>query len=286
MKPRAALLLIAPACVVFLFSFAAPLLMVGRMSFYNVRDGHEVFVGLANYVKAVADPYFRKSFANVFWLVLFIAPFGIGIPYKISLFLQRFDRRTQSAGRFIAYVPSFTAGLIMGLLWRWLLARGGMINQIFDYIGLPAVAWFGQPWPARIAVAMVSLSGGCGGFVILFSAVILSIPKELKEAAIIDGATERQYRSMVLRPLLMPTILLALLLSITGLMLMWEVVYVLFPTGGPLGAATTPVYEVFTTAFMYSRSNLAAAKGILLLLVVAIVITIQKQIERLTAANR
>jgi len=241
---------------------------------------------LGNYVKAVADPYFRKSFINVFWFVLFIAPLGIGIPYKISLFLQRFNRKTQSAGRFICYVPSFTSGLIMGLLWRWLLARGGMINQILAYIGLPTVAWFGQVWPARIAVAMVALSGGAGAWVILFSAVILSIPKELKEAAIIDGATERQYRAMVVRPLLMPTVLLALLLTIVGTMQTWELPFVLFPTGGPMGAATTPVYSVFMTAFMYSRPNLAAAKGMILLAVIALMIVGQKSLERFAGADR
>jgi len=286
MKPRAALLLLLPAVAAFLFSFVAPLILVGRLSLFTIRETREVFVGLQNYARAITDPYFLKSFINVFWFVLFIAPLGIGIPYQISMFLQKFDRRTQGLGRFICYVPSFTSGLIMALLWKWLLARTGMINQVLEYIGIPAIAWFGEPWPARVAVALVALSSGSGAFVILFSAVILSIPKELKEAAVIDGATERQYRSMVLRPLLMPTILLALLLCIVGIMQAWEHIYVLFRTGGPMGAATTPVYHIFMTAFIYSQPNLAAAKGIFLLVAIAAVIAMQKQIERFAGVDR
>ena len=85
----------------------------------------------------------------------------------LALFLQRFNKRTQSMGRFIIYVPSLTSGLILALLWRWLLMREGLLNSILVWIGIPAIGWFGEPWAARVAVAMVALSGGGGMFVIL-----------------------------------------------------------------------------------------------------------------------
>jgi len=123
-------------------------------------------------------------------------------------------------------------------------------------------------------------------FVILFSAVIMSIPRELREAAMIDGATEGQYRRLVLRPLLMPTVLLALMLTVVGTMQMWEVMYVLFNDGGPMNAATTPVYNIFMSAFMYSRPNYAAAKGVLLLVVIAVMVMMQRRIEKWAGAWR
>ena len=278
-------MLIAPAAFLYLLSFAVPLVLAGKMSFYTLERGHSVFVGLTNYTKAFTDPLFLKSFVNVFWFVLLIAPLGIGIPYTIAIFLQRFNRRVQSMGRFICYVPSLTSGLIIALLWRWLLMREGLINEVLTYIGIPAIGWLGDPWASRVAVALVALSGGSGVFVILFSAVILSIPKELKEAAIIDGATERQYRRLVLRPILMPTVLLALLLTIVGTIQQWETIYVLFPTGGPKGAALTLVYDIFYTAFMYGRSNSAAAKGMLLLVVIALVVVVKRRAESWAGAE-
>ncbi len=286
MTTKAALLLIAPAMVFYLLSFAAPLLMVGRLSLFSMEAGRSVFVGLANYASALTDTYFLISFINVGIFVALIAPLGVGIPYWLALFLQRFSRRTQSMGRFVAYVPSLASGLVLALLWQWLLKRGGLINEILLYVGLPEVAWMGHPWPARIAVAMVALSGGSGVFVILFSAAIMAIPHELREAATIDGATERQYRRMVLRPLLMPTVLLALLLTISGTIQTWEVIYVLFRNGGPYGSALTPVYDVFTTAFRYGRPNLGAAKGMVLLVVIALVVVLQRQIEAWAGAER
>ena len=279
-------MLIAPAACLYLYSFAAPLLMAGRLSLYTMNLGRETFVGLANYAQALQDADFAKSFGNVAWFVLFIAPLGILIPYWIALLLQHFGRKMQSAGRFIAYVPTLTSGLIMALLWRWLLQRTGLLNSVLVYVGLPQIAWMGDPWPARVAVAMVSLSSGSGMFVILFSAVILSIPQELREAAAIDGATAGQYRRMVLRPLLMPTILLALLLTVVGTLQMWDSIYVLYPTGGPRASVATPVYDIFMTAFMYSRPQLGAAKGLLSLVVIAVVVVAQRRIESLAGASR
>jgi len=286
MKSRDALLLIAPAAGLYLLSFAAPLLMAGRLSLFSISVGRETFVGLANYAKALADTDYLKSFGNVAWLVLFIAPLAIAIPYWMALLLQRFGRQMQSAGRFIAYVPSLTSGLIMALLWRWLLQRTGLVNAMLAHVGLPVVAWTGEPWPARAAVAMVTLSSGSGMFVILFSAVILAIPQELRESAFIDGATEGQYRRLVLRPILMPTILLALMLTIVGTLQSWDSIYVLFPTGGPKASVATPVYDIFMTAFMYSRPHMGAAKGVLALGVIAAVVAVQRRVEVLAGAER
>jgi len=286
MKTRAALLLIAPAGALFLLSFAAPLVLVGRLSFYSTDYARMKFIGLANFANALRDVNFRTSFANVFYFVAMIAPPGILIPYWIALFLQRFNRKVQAAGRFICYVPSLTSGLVMALLWQWLLARNGLINGFLEQAGLPVIPWLGQPWPARVAVAMVALSGGSGTFVILFSAAILAIPAELREAAIIDGATERQYRRWVIRPILMPTVLLALLLTIVGTMQSWETMYVLFNTGGPKGSTATPVYEIFMTAFMYGRAGYAAAKGLILLVVIAMIVLVKQRLEGWIGVNR
>ena len=260
--------------------------MVGRLSLYSTDYMRSTFVGLRNFTGALRDEHFLRSFANVFWFVLFIGPLGIGIPYWVALFLQRFSRRAQAAGRFICYVPSLSSGLVMALLWRWFLRRDGLINAFLTYAGLEAVGWLGQPWPARVAVAMAALSAGPGMFVILFSAAILAIPKELREAATIDGATERQYRRWVLRPLLMPTVLLAVLLMIVGTMQSWETIYVLFPAGGPRGSTATPVYEIFMTAFQYGRAGAAAAKGILLIGVIALIVAVKQRVERWTGAGQ
>jgi ABC-type sugar transport system permease subunit len=280
MKTRAALLLAAPAIVLFLLSFAAPLVLVGRLSFFATDYITSEFIGLANFANAFHDPYFLKSFVNVFWFVLLIAPASILSSYRIAGFLHGFGRKMQAAGRFVCYVPSLTSGLIMTLLWAWLLLRNGLINQFFAVLGIPAVPWLAIPWSARLSVAMVALSSGSGMFVILFSAAMHTIPAELHDAALIDGATERQYRRLIVRPILMPTILLALLLTIVGTMQAWETIYVLTGQGGPRGSTATPVYNIFQTAFQFGRSGYAAAKGIILMAVIAGIVAMKQRLEQ------
>jgi ABC-type sugar transport system permease subunit len=279
-KTRAALLLIAPAMVLFLLSFAIPIVLVGRLSFFATDYVTSEFVGLGNFRNIFQDANFLKSFENVFWFVLMTAPVALFVSYKMAEFLQGFGRKGQAAGRFISYLPSLTSGLIMSLLWGWLLLRDGLINQFLVGMGLQTIPWLARPWTARISVVLVNLSGGPGMFVILFSAAMLSIPKDLRDAALIDGANERQYRRYIMRPILMPTILLALLLTIIGTIQIWETIYVLTGQGGPRGATATPVYDIFLTAFKYGRSGYAAAKGIILLGVIAAIVMAQKWIER------
>jgi multiple sugar transport system permease protein len=280
MKLRAALLLLLPAILLLGLEFLVPMALVGRLAFHSTDYLTATFVGLRNFKNALVDPYFLKSFANTFWFVLMIAPVSILEGYLIASFLQNFSHRWQSVGRFINYVPSLTSGLIISLLWKWLLAREGLLNSILAWLGLPVVPWLGEPWPARAAVIMVTLSGGVGGLVVLFAAVMKSIPPELHDAAVIDGASEGQYRRLVVWPYMLPTVLLTLLLAIVGTMQTWETIYVLTGEGGPKGATATPVYNIFQTAFIFGQAGYAAAKGVLLMVVIAAVIATKQWVER------
>ena len=273
--------MIAPAGLFFLLSFAVPLVMVGRLSLFKTDYVKSAYIGVANFVRAVKDPYFVRSFANVFWFVLGIAPFSLLSAYWIASFLFfQFGPKAQAAGRFICYVPALTAGLVMTMLWMWFLLREGLFNQALTYIGLEAVPWLGQPWPARLSIVLVSLSGGNGGFVILFMATMHAIPSELHDAALIDGASERQYRQRIVRPFLMPMLLLGLLLIIVGTMQAFETIYVLTGEGGPKGSTATPAYNVFQTAFWFGQSGFAAAKGLILMVVVAAVVAGKQWLQR------
>lgn len=272
--------MVVPAGVFFLLSFAAPMFLAGRLSFFATDYVSSKFVGLENFAKALKDPYFIKSFANVFWFVLGIAPGSILMGYWIASFLFDLDRRLQAAGRFICYIPALTAGLVMTMLWRWFLMRGGLINQFLAWGGLPEVGWLGQVWPSRVSIVMVTLSSGSGGFVILFMAAMFSIPRELHDAAMIDGASERQYKRKVVRPLMMPIMLLGLMLVIVGTMQAWETIYVLTGEGGPYGSTATPVYNIFQTAFIFQQAGYASAKGFLLLVVIAAIVFLKQRVER------
>ncbi len=285
MKTWAALLMLLPAILSFCLGFVAPMIMVGRLALLESDYLLEKFVGLGNFAEAFKDKMFMKSFVNVLIFVVPLMPITILLTYGSTSMLTRFSNRTQSVGRFISYLPSLTTGLIVSLLWRWLLKRDGMINQYLVSWGLQSVAWLTQPWTARLSLILVSLSTGPGAFIILCSAAMKSIPLELHDQAIVDGASESQYRRLVVRPLMMPTILLMLLLILVGTMQSWETIYVLTGEGGPKGSTATPVYNLFQTAFIWNRPGYAAAKGLILLVVIGTMVFIKQRIEKWAGAE-
>jgi multiple sugar transport system permease protein len=280
MKSRVALLMLAPALGFYLLTFAAPIIVVGRLSFFQSNYVIETFVGLRNYHDAVRDLFYLRSFVNAFAFVALIVPALIVVSYTTASVLTGFSERIQSVGRFMLYVPGLSSGLIMTLVWRWLLQKQGLINGALVTLGLPGVPWMTEAWWSRVSIALISLVAGIGGTVILFSASMHSIPGELRDAAVMDGANDREYRRHIVRPLMTPTILLVLLLNIVGIMQMWETMYVLFQSGGPEGAATSPVYEIFMTAFLFGKQGYAAAKGVLLMVVIAAILAVKQRVEK------
>lgn len=272
--------MLAPVIGFFLLSFVVPMVLVGRLSFFQANYVTEQFVLFDNYINAFKDHYFIKSFGNAFWFVLMIAPAIVALAYVLSSMLSDFPEKVQSAGRFIVYIPGLASGLIMALLWGWVLMREGLVNQVLALVNIPAVPWLSEAWTARIAISVITVTSSVGGLVILFSAGMHSLPKELKDAARIDGANERQYKRHIVRPIMTPTILLAVLLEIVGIMQMFETVFVLTGEGGPEGSTASPVYEIFLTAFRFGKSGLAAAKGIILMVVIAAVLVIKQRVEK------
>jgi ABC-type sugar transport system permease subunit len=120
-----------------------------------------------------------------------------------------------------------------------------------------------------------------GGTCIWLSAVLLSIPKELYDQARIDGASRRQISRYIIGPMMKPTLLLVAMLTGIGALQYWEVIYSL-TSGGPYKMTATPVYDIYTTAFIYSQHGLAAAKSVFLMVVIAVLIGGTKLLEKRT----
>ena len=272
--------MLLPAIGFFLLTFAAPLVIVGRLSLLDANYITETWVGFRNYARAFSDTYFLKSFVNAFVFVGLIVPPLVVLSYTTASYLSGFRERVQSALRFVLFIPGLASGVVMTLLWRWLLQKEGLINLILATAQIPPVPWLIEAWAARLSVMFISLASGIGGTVILFAASMHALPLELRDAARIDGASDRDYKRYIIRPLMVPTILLVMLLNIVGVMQMWETPYVLFQTGGPEGSTASPVYEIFMTAFLFNKQGSAAAKGVLLMTVIAALLMVKQRVER------
>ena len=134
MKLRAALLLLAPAIIFFLFSFVWPIVMVVRLSLFDTNYISETFVGMGNFANAFQDKYFIKSFFNAFIFVIFVVPLTVLIVTSITLFLMDFNKHVQSVSRFVIYIPVLASGYIVALLWKWFLLRDGLVNNALSFV--------------------------------------------------------------------------------------------------------------------------------------------------------
>lgn len=279
MKPRVAFLLLLPAIVCFGLAFVGPIGYVGRLSLFSTDFVSESWVGLRNYWEAVTDPPFIRSFVNAGVYVVLIAGTVTLAGYWLAGVLVDLDRRLRSSLLFAFYAPTLASGLIAAMMWKWMLARAGLVNWLIGLVGIPPVGWFGVGWAARLAVSLTIVFAGLGGYVLIYTANMLSVPREVREQAAIDGAGPRQIRRYIVRPLMIPVVMLVSLLAVMSAAQVWETVLWL-TSGGPGGRTSSPVFDTYLTAFVYGKHGLGAAKAVIVMAAIAALSVTKRRVEK------
>ncbi|HEU5014251.1 MAG TPA: sugar ABC transporter permease [Roseiflexaceae bacterium] len=220
----------SPWIIGFLLFTAAPMLFSIYASFtdYNITTTPK-WTGVANYQKLFRDPYFFTSLANTFWMVIVKTPIVIVVSIALALLLAM----NVPGGRFfrtVFYLPNVLAGVAAVFLWQWILAPNGLLNQALGVFGIEGPAWFSNPdWtkPGLVVMGMWWI----GSNVLIYLAGIKGIPKELYEAADIDGAVGWARTWNITLPLLSPTIFFQVVTGIIG------------------------AFQIFSTAFIISNND-------------------------------
>jgi len=265
----APLLFLAPALVVVFAVLIFPILFSLFVSGFNwplsAGMGERSFVGFGNYVELVHDPEFWNSLRLQLGFIFIAIPVELVLGYGAALLLNRefFGARVV---RTLLLLPVFFLPIISGMTWRFMLQpRYGPLNTLLIKLGVPEVTWLSNPTYAYAAVIIQDVWRMWPFMFMLLYAGLTNIPNELIEAAHIDGAGFwRRQRSLIV-PLLMPTILTALLLRIIDALRIFSEVYVM-TEGGP-GSATL-LFSLFTNrvAFGYAKVGMASAMAIFLLI--------------------
>jgi raffinose/stachyose/melibiose transport system permease protein len=234
-------LFLLPALALYTVFVLIPVVQAAHFSLYHWNGIKPLtdFVGLANYQRALADPTFQKAAThNAIIVVLSLAiqiPFALGVALMLN---RRFPGR--AIFRLIFFAPYVIAEVIAGVVWRLILQPGGLADGTLTAVGLESLY---QPWladPDTVLWALfVIISWKYFGFhMILMLAGLQGIPRELEEAAAIDGATRRQTIRYITLPLLGPTIRVSVFLSIIGALQLFDLVWVT-TKGGPVDASNT-----------------------------------------------
>ncbi len=264
------ILLSLPALLIYSFIFIYPLVSVFRLSLFKwngIPSSPLQYVGLKNYIALFGDPRFLTALMNVGVFILS----GIFLILPVSLFLATVIQSESKGNRFLKtsyFMPQVISRTAIALMWYFLLyPEGGPVATLFEAMGHGHinVNFLGSKTWAIYAITVINAWTYAGFNMLIFSAGITGIPKQVYEAATVDGANTRQKFQYITIPLLKSSFQIFILNCIIGSITTFEMVYV--TTGGGPGNAS----EVFGTllyknAFTYNNYGYSNAMGVFLII--------------------
>ena len=274
-----AYLFILPAFLLFCTFSLYPFIQVFHLSATS-WDGiarSYSYVGFDNFKDLLTDNrVFWRSMLNA----LYITALALTVQNFVALllaFLCDRDIRGGNIYRVIFYLPPVLSGIVVGLIWNWIYdGNYGLLNHFFGFIGLGNLsrAWLSDAKTALIAVAVIHMWKGFGwGFVILLAG-LQSIPRELYEAARVDGANTWTVFKAITVPLMIPVFILVSILTILGTMQIFDII--IATTGGGPGYHTeVPITRIVAMMIGSSRFGYACAMGVMFGLILLVVSMIQ-----------
>ncbi len=216
------------------------------------------WVGLSNYEALLDDPALRDAITHtVVYTVLFV-PLSIGLGLFVALGLNR-KMRLIGLYRTAIMVPFIASVAAQGVLFSFIFdQRFGVANAVLETLGLPTQGFLGDPDQALFVIVVIGIWGGIGFPLVIYLAALQDVPRELIDAASVDGAGRWATLRHVILPQLLPvTIFLAVWETLLSLQL-FDLVYAT-TRGGPLDATAVIVYYIYTQAFELFNAGYAAA---------------------------
>jgi len=263
---------VLPALLLISVSVLLPALMALVMSFSSTGlDVSEPlqFVGLANLRRLITDPMVRRVLFTTFvYLIGVVPPIVLGSLSLAVLVDQRLPGRDLLRGAF--YTPVLVSIVVAAIAFRWLYAETGLINGWLSALLGPAftpIGFLTSPLLALPAVMVVTLWKGLGYYMVIFLAGLQGIPRELYEAAELDGSHGWRQHLDITLPLLRPYVTLVAVVSSIAATKVFEEVF-LMTQGGPADSTRTIVYYVYDQAFAELEISYACTLGLALFLLV------------------
>lgn len=224
----------------------------------------EVSVGLRNYVDAAQDSELLQSLLRMLMIGLIIVPIMLGLATLFALFLDAPRTRFKNFTRLAIFLPYAVPGVIASLLWGFMyLPSLSPFRYAAGSVGLPEPDFFG---PTMIwgSVANIAIWGGVGFNMVVLYTSLRAIPRDLFDAALIDGCSEYQVARFVKLPLLRPALVMTSIFSIIATLQIFNEPFTLRPLTNVLPTTWMPLMHVYTRAFITNDIYSAAAMSVLL----------------------
>ncbi len=280
-KRNVGLLYVLPWVAGFLLFTLYPFVSSFYNSFTNNLGGKSVgFVGLKNYVDIfTVDFDFWISARATFIFVLIAVPLKIGFALCIALLLNMRVRGT-NLYRTVYYVPSVLGGgVAVSIIWRMLFLKNGLINQALGALGLPAVGWLSDPNVALLTISLLTV-WQFGSSMVIFLAGLKQIPRDLYEAATVDGASKPRMFRVITLPMPTPALLFNVVMQMINAFQEFTSAFVI-TGGGPVKSTYLYAFKLYVEAFRNFRLGYASALSwILFAVIIAVTLLIFKLSDR------
>lgn len=264
-RTRAAMLLVAPAVIVLFFITVVPIFYGFYLSLtdYNpVNRGAPVFHGMEGYWRVLGMPAFWSSIGIT--LVYALGTLMIAVPGSLALALMvNGTFRGVTLFRTLLYLPRIVSLVAVSTIWLWLYSRDGLFNYLLDLIGMTPISFLTDENTALASLIVMRAWKALGGSMIIFLAGLQAMPRELYEAAAVDGCGRWKSFWHVTRPLLVPITTYVIVVDLIYLSQSFSEIYVL-TSGGPLGSTTVVNMLIYREAFEYFRLGEASAMAFIL----------------------
>ncbi|WP_269790857.1 sugar ABC transporter permease [Stenotrophomonas sp. Iso1] len=282
MKQRslAGWLFAAPALIVIGVFFGLPVLSALALSLtdfdlYALAEPRNLrFAGLGNYIDLLQTPMFWKALGNTAYFVVVGVPLSIGLSLGAAMLLNAPAARFKALFRTALFAPVVTTLVAVAVIWRYLFhTRYGLVNWGLGEIGINPVDWLGDPRWAMPTIIGFAVWKNFGYNMVIFLAGLQAIPKDLYEAARIDGASRWQQFLHITLPMLGPVLLVVGVITVSGYFQLFAEPYVM-TRGDPLQSTVSVLYFMFEEGFKWWNLGRASAVAFLLFLIILTVTTL------------
>jgi ABC-type sugar transport system permease subunit len=239
------------------------------------------FVGLANYRELLHDDMFWIALRNSCLYMLGVVPALVVLPLLLALLVQR-NVPGIAFFRSAFYTPVVASIVVVGLIWVWLLDERGLINSLLGLLGAGPVGFLSDQWLLLVSAMTVTVWKGLGYYMIVYLAALANVPRELHEAAAVDGAgAVRRFLSVTVPAVRSTMVLVAALSSVAAFKVFSEVYLMAGPTGGPAGEDTTLVMLVQRTGTGLSgRVGYSSAISVVIFLITVFLMLLVLRADR------
>ncbi len=275
---------VLPATFIFLIFYLIPFIWVFQLGMYE-WDGilpTKVFVGLGNFKEILLqDRIWWQSMLQAGYITFIALTFQNAIAFLLAWACDR-EMRLKNFYRVIFFIPPVLSEVVVGLVWQWILdGHYGLLNGWLVKLGFPCLVknWLSDPTTALTTVAIVHSWKGFGWGFLIFLAGLQTIPRELYEAARVDGANAWSCFKKVTIPLMIPVAVMVAMLTVLGTMQAF-VLIIAMTGGGPAYHTQVPVLRILASMRGSSRFGYACAQGISFGVILVVISFIQYRFSK------